>query len=99
MLVGPGLPPGPCGTPMVTGPLAGVPAATLQLWLATAQTAYNDLMGGAKVVSASYAQGDGSRSVTYSQTSLMNLQAYIASLQQALGMRGARRRPMRPFFR
>ena len=81
------------------GVLEGVPSATLDSWLATAQQAYADLQSGAKVVSASYSQGDGSKTVTYNMTSMANLQAWIGQLQRALGMPHQVRRPMRPFFR
>ncbi|MCQ8240530.1 gpW family head-tail joining protein [Rhizosaccharibacter radicis] len=81
------------------GVLAGLSRATLQANLAAAQQAYNDLMTGAKVVTASYTQGDGSKSVTYTQTSMINLRSYIEELQRALGISNGGRRPMRPFFR
>ena len=81
------------------GVLQGVPAATMQAWLATAQQAYADLMAGGKVVTASYAQGDGSRSVTYTASSMVNLSQWIAQLQRALGIPYQRRRPMTPVFR
>ena len=73
--------------------------AVLSANLAQAQAAYNALMCGSKVASASYAQGDGSRSVTYSRTELQNLMAYIQSLQVALGLVVQGRRPLRPYFR
>ena len=81
------------------GVLQGVPSATLTLWLATAQQAYADLMSGGKVVTASYSQGDGSKSVTYTMASMANLQAWIGQLQRALGQPFQARRPLRPFFR
>lgn len=78
--------------------IAGVPQATLQTWRTTAQSAYADLMSGAKVVTAAYAQGDGSRSVTYVAADLPRLEAWIGLLNRALG--GCRqRRPIRPYFR
>ena len=78
--------------------LAGVPRATLLLWLATAQGALSQLMTGAKVVSAAYVQGDGSRSVTYSQATLPALNNWIMLLNEALGNTRGVRRAMRPFF-
>lgn len=81
------------------GVLQGVPAATLSAWLAVAQQAYADLMSGGKVVTASYSQGDGSRSVTYTMASMVNLQVWIGQLQRALGQPYQSRRPMRPYFR
>lgn len=78
--------------------LIGVPQATLQAWLAGAQTALYQLQAGAKVVSVSYSQGDGTRSVEYNRNSIGNLTMFIAQLLQALGQPGTRRRPMRPVF-
>ena len=77
--------------------LTGVDPVTLQLWLAQAQAAYAQLMTGAKVASASYAQGDGSKSVSYTQAQAPALMAWIMQLQRALGI-GGRRRPLRPYF-
>ena len=81
------------------GLYAGMDTAVLQANLAQAQAAYNALMCGSKTASASYAQGDGSRSVTYSRTEIPNLMAYIQSLQVALGIVVQPRRPMRPYYR
>jgi hypothetical protein len=76
--------------------LSGVPPATLQQWLAEAQTALHELSTGAKGESFSYTQGDGSKSVTYTRADLGALQSHILALQYALGMR--RRRAIRPVF-
>ncbi len=81
------------------GLYAGMTTATLSANLAQAQAAYNLLNCGAKVATASYAQGDGSRSVTYGTSSLPGLMAYIQSLQVALGIVVQARRPMRPYYR
>ncbi|MEX6095901.1 gpW family head-tail joining protein [Morganella morganii] len=48
---------------------------------------------GAKGVSFSYTQGDGTRSVSYQQTSLGDLLALIQTIQAMLGI--SRRRPIR----
>ena len=64
--------------------------ATLQTWLADAQAAYHQLMTGAKPSVVMYAQGDGTRSVTYTRTNVGQLAAYIASLQMQLGYRPRR---------
>lgn len=64
----------------------GIPLATLQSWLLTAQTARNAFMTGAQVIDASYAQGDGQKRVTYrnDRNSVANLAAYIQELQVAI---------------
>jgi gpW len=77
------------------GVLAGVPTATLQQWLSDAQAAYAALMTGRREISVGY---DG-KSVTYSQTEIGQLQAWIMTLMSALGMVCRARRPMIPFFR
>jgi len=75
--------------------LAGVPYSTLQTWLANAQTAYANLnMGASMVVSVGY---DG-KNVTYTQTSIPQLEAFIALLQRQLGINHGRR-ALRPYFR
>ena len=79
--------------------LAGVPAATLQTWLTQAQTALMQLQMGGKPISVAYTQGDGSKSVTYTQASLPNLTNWILLLNTALGNSCAPRRPLRPYFR
>jgi hypothetical protein len=73
--------------------------AQLQTALANAQQAYLDLSTGAKAVTLSYAQGAGSKSVTYQQTSLPNLVALIKQLQAQLGIVHRPRSPMRPVYR
>lgn len=68
------------------GPLAGMTPDQLWAALAAAQKAYAEMMMGQMGVSFSYAQGDGTRSVTYKATSLENLNQFIRQLQQALGI-------------
>lgn len=77
---------------------AGMSTADLQAYLAAAQQAYMALSTGAKVATASYTQGDGSKSVTYTQASLPNLTALIMQLQAQLGI-GCGRRPIRFVYR
>ena len=74
--------------------LAGVPVATLQLWLGQAQTAYAALVTGGKAQSLSY---DG-KSVTYSQANRGDLESWISLLQRQLGVNHGRR-ALRPYFR
>lgn len=80
-----------------TSSLAGLPPATVQAWLLSAQTALMQLSTGAKVVTASYSQGDGAQSVTYTAADQVRLQGFIALLQAQLGVR--RRAPIRFMFR
>lgn len=75
--------------------LAGMTRAQLQEALNAAQAAYVNLMTGQQGVSFSYAQGDGTRSVTYQQTSLPQLMAFIQLLQTQLGIVPRPRRPIR----
>ncbi|KJM83943.1 phage head-tail adapter protein [Enterobacter kobei] len=75
--------------------LAGMTRAQLQEALSAAQAAYVNLMTGQQGVSFSYAQGDGTRSVTYQQTSLPQLMAFIQLLQAQLGIVPRPRRPIR----
>ena len=77
----------------------GMTQAQLQAALTAAQQAYLDLSMGAKGVTFSYAQGEGSRSVTYTQTSVEKLSALILELQAALGMRRRARRPISFIYR
>ncbi len=81
-----------------TSALAGMTQPQLQQALANAQGALVQLQTGAKVVSVSYAQGDGSRSVTYSATNVAGLTQFIMQLQQQLGIPGVRRQALRPIF-
>lgn len=67
--------------------LAGaMPREQLMAALASAQKAYIELSSGAKGVSFSYSQGDGTRSVTYQQTDIGQLVALIQLLQAQLGI-------------
>ncbi|TDB48236.1 gpW family head-tail joining protein [Photorhabdus khanii] len=70
----------------------------LQDALAKAQQAYIDLATGSRGVSFSYTQGDGTRSVSYQQSSLADLLALIQLLQAQLGIVARPRRPIRPRY-
>ncbi|KAA0547771.1 phage head-tail adapter protein [Citrobacter braakii] len=63
--------------------------------LAKAQQAYIDLAAGSRGVSFSYSQGDGTRSVSYQQSTLSDLLALIQLLQAQLGIIARPRRPVR----
>lgn len=63
--------------------------------LANAQQALLDLMAGEKGVTFSYTQGDGTRSVTYQQTSMSDLRMLIRQLQADLSIISRPRRAAR----
>ncbi|MEF9677726.1 gpW family head-tail joining protein [Pectobacterium aroidearum] len=63
--------------------------------LMKAQQAYIDLASGSRGVSFSYTQGDGTRSVSYQQSSISDLMNLIQLLQAQLGVVARPRRPMR----
>lgn len=63
--------------------------------LQKAQQAYIGLTTGSRGVSFSYSQGDGTRSVSYQQSSLADLLALIQLLQAQLGIVARPRKPVR----
>lgn len=82
-----------------TSIFAGMSTAALQTALANAQQAYLDLSSGTKVVTASYSQGDGGKSVTYTQANIADLVVLIKQLQAQLGIICRARRPIGFRFR
>ncbi|WP_244304889.1 gpW family protein [Paraburkholderia phymatum] len=60
--------------------------ADMQSRLAALQAAYFDLSSGAKIVTATYNQGDGTKSVTYQQSDITQIRKAIEMLQMALGI-------------
>jgi hypothetical protein len=74
---------------------AGMTTLQMQQALTAAQKAYLELSTGSKGVTFSYTQGDGAKSVTYTQASLANLTVLIKQLQVELGILCRARRPMR----
>jgi len=70
----------------------GMSRAELQARLNALRDAYFELLSGKQVASASYAQSDGSKSVTYRATDLSRLLGEITQLQQALGIVARARR-------
>lgn len=72
--------------------LAGMDTTVLQNQLAAMQQAYLDLSTGAKGESFSYAQGDGSKSVTYTKANIGQLTMAIRQVQAQLGIICAPRR-------
>lgn len=71
----------------------------LQQALASAQLALIALQSGEKVVSASYGQGDGTKSVTYTPANIGALTLLIRQLQQQLGLIHRARRRMGVVYR
>ncbi|WP_298284843.1 gpW family head-tail joining protein [Acidocella sp.] len=82
-----------------TSVFAGMTTAQLQTALANAQTALIELQTGAKAVTLSYTQGDGTKSVTYSPASASGLVMLIKQLQAQLGIVCHPRRPLNFRFR
>jgi len=82
-----------------TSLFAGMDRAALQAALSSAQQAYIALSSGEKEVTASYTQGDGARSVTFTQTDVAKLTTLIRQLQQQLGIVCRARRPLRFLYR
>lgn len=78
---------------------AGMTTAQKQLALANAQQAYQDLSMGVKIASASYTQGDGAKSVSYTKAEMPALVAVIKQLQADLGVITRPRRATRFIFR
>ncbi|MPW16916.1 hypothetical protein GCT13_08225 [Paraburkholderia sp. CNPSo 3157] len=76
----------------------GMSTADMQSRLAALQAAYFDLSQGAKFVSATYNQGDGTKSVTYQQSDLAQIMRSIQMLQKALGIIPHYHRARRIFF-
>ena len=85
-----------------TSILDGIDVATLQARLTAMQTVLLDLQSGNQIASASYTQGEGSRSVTFRAADIGALTQAIISLQTQIdilnGVYKNRRKPIRPFF-
>ena len=69
---------------------AGVSEATLQAWLTDSQLALQELTLGGKAEAVSYAQGDGTKAVTYTRANLAQLQQRVRSLARVLGLSAPR---------
>jgi len=77
--------------------LIGLTNEQLQAQLTAVQQAIHDLTIGGKPSSVSYAQGDGAKSVSYTQADLAGLRMRARMLAQALGLVRPRR-AIRPVF-
>jgi len=75
----------------------GMDQAALQATLSSLQQAYIELVSGNKVATASYTQGDGARTTSFTRADLATLQASIRQIQIKLGLQ-SRRRPFRPVY-
>ena len=79
-----------------------IDVVTLQARVNAMLLALADLESGAKAVSVSYAQGEGSRSVTYAAADSNRLRGTIREMQASIaartGIGGARRMPITPYF-
>lgn len=78
--------------------LAGMDPAILTANLVKLQQIYLDLSSGGKGESFSYAQGDGSKAVTYSRANIGQLTMAIRQLQAQLGIIDAPRRAIKVRF-
>ncbi|CAN7420133.1 gpW family head-tail joining protein [Paraburkholderia hospita] len=76
----------------------GMITADMQSRLAALQAAYFDLSSGSKIVTATYNQGDGTRSVTYQQSDVAQIMRSIQMLQKALGIIPHYHRARRIYF-
>lgn len=79
--------------------LAGIPRESLQVSLQNAQQAYLQLSSGGKVETATYTQGDGSKSITYTRANIAQLANVIMMLQKQLGIDSRPRQPLRFEFK
>lgn len=79
------------------GDFAGLPRATLQLYLSQATTALHGLLVTGQPTTVSYNSGDGQKSVTYSRTNETSLRNHIRELKSVLRI-GPGRRALRIGF-
>ncbi|GBQ69684.1 hypothetical protein AA103196_2281 [Ameyamaea chiangmaiensis NBRC 103196] len=84
--------------PVPRGTWAGMTEAQVIAARNGAQVALQQLLSGKRPASVSYAQGDGSRSVSFSNADQAQLRQNIREFNILLGVE-CRRRPMRPYFR
>jgi hypothetical protein len=82
-----------------TSIFAGMSPWQLRQAIESLQAAYLELMAGGKVVTASYAQGDGTKSVTYTAAQGQNIVNTILQLRAQLGEVRHPRRGFRVGFR
>ena len=87
--------------PRIPAEFVGLGPDQLAANLVAAQSALSQLKMGAKVVTASYAQGDGVKAITYKEPDMGMLQAYVEQLAGLVypGQGYGRRRPIRMLYR
>jgi hypothetical protein len=68
--------------------LSIIDTPTLQGWYTQALNNYAASRSGGRPISASYTQGDGSKSVAFNTTSWAEIQAWVSQLQKELQCRG-----------
>lgn len=78
--------------------LQGLTTEQLEALFTSLQTAIINLMSGRREVTVSYAQGDGSKSVTYSGADLAGLNLLLRYVGNALGKPMRRRRAIGVMF-
>lgn len=78
-------------TIITRGVFAGMDDSVIRANLSAAQLALIELQSGKSVVSMSYTQGDGAKSISRKVTSVAECTALIAQMQAALGMNHGRR--------
>ncbi|GBQ23114.1 hypothetical protein AA12717_1396 [Gluconacetobacter sacchari DSM 12717] len=84
--------------PVPRGPWAGMTEAQVTAARNGAQQALIQLMSGKRPQSVNYAQGDGSRGVSFAAATQAELRQNIREFNILLGV-AAPRRAMRPYFR
>jgi len=81
------------------GAYDGRSQADLQAQLTALLAAYDQLVAGQQIATASYSQSDGAKSVTYRATDLGILDGVISLLQKKLGIVCRARRQIRFVYR
>ncbi|MCW5760353.1 MAG: hypothetical protein KIS90_11360 [Phenylobacterium sp.] len=74
------------GYDITTSVLAGMDEPVLRALLSSLQASLVELMSGSKVAKAAYTQGNGARSVEFTQADLGQLRMLIREVQAQLGI-------------
>lgn len=87
--------------PRIPAEFVGRSMQDLQAELVASQRALSELKRGAKLVTATYAQGDGNKSLTFKEADMGALQAQVVALAAIVypGQGYGRRRPLRMLYR
>lgn len=89
-----GLPPCSAAIDLQQTIFSGMTQTQLQAAFTSLLNAKLQLASNAQVVTATYTQGDGQRSVTFRQADRAQLESYLMILMRALGLGGPSRRPI-----